>query len=124
MEDLLHLDFAPISWWVNHTAPINTDPHYCKELPSKIDYERLSPYFAFSPHDVIHNTLRQTPQLAKSTIPYPMRLHLNSCFQMLRHKRLNEGVATDTYLASDKSIEGYYCSQVYFTWHLKVYLLQ
>ena len=93
---------------------VNIDPHFSKALPSKIDYERLSPYFAFRPHDVIQHTLRQTTQLAKSTIHYPMRRHLKSRFQMLRHKRLNEVIATDTYVSSVKSIEGYYCAQVFF----------
>jgi hypothetical protein len=43
-----------------------------------------------------------------------MSHHLKSCFQMLRHKRLNEVVATDTYFATEKSIEGYNCAQVFF----------
>ena len=43
-----------------------------------------------------------------------MRRHLKSRFQMLRHKRLNEVIATDIYFASEKSIEGYYCAQVFF----------
>jgi hypothetical protein len=51
--------------------PVNTDPHYSKELPSNIDYKRLSSYFAFMPHGVIQNTLRQTTQLAKSDYPLP-----------------------------------------------------
>jgi hypothetical protein len=58
------------------------DPHYCKELPSKIDYERVSPYIAFTPHEVIQHTLRQTAQLAKSTDQRQ--------FQVLRRKRLHE----------------------------------
>jgi hypothetical protein len=62
------------------------DPHYSKALPSKIEYERH----------------------------YPMRCYLKSCFQMLRHKRLNEVIATDTNFASDKSIEGYNCAQFFF----------
>jgi hypothetical protein len=66
--------------------------HYPAKL---IIYERLSPYFAFRPHDVIQQTLRQTTQLAKSTVHYPMRRHLKSRFQMLRHERLNEVVASD-----------------------------
>ena len=53
---------------VNDTAPAKTDTHYRKALPSKIDYERMSPYFALRPHDAIQNALRQTTQLAKSTI--------------------------------------------------------
>jgi hypothetical protein len=64
-------------------------------MPSKIDYERLSPYFSFRPHDVIQHTLRQTTQLAKSTVHYPMRRYPKSCFQMLKLKRLNEVIATD-----------------------------
>jgi hypothetical protein len=60
---------------------VNTDPHYSEALPSKIDYERLSPYFAFRPHDVIQHTLRQTTQLAKSTINYPMQCHLKVVFK-------------------------------------------
>jgi hypothetical protein len=43
-----------------------------------------------------------------------MRCHLKSRFQMLRHKRLNEVIATDICLASEISIEGYYCAHVLF----------
>jgi hypothetical protein len=43
-----------------------------------------------------------------------MRRHLKSRFQMLRHKRLNDVIATDTYFANEKSIEGYHCEQVFF----------
>jgi len=53
---------------INYTVPTNADPHYSNVLPSKIDYEKLAPYFAFRPHDIIQNTLQQTTQLAKSTI--------------------------------------------------------
>jgi hypothetical protein len=97
----------------NDLSQLNTDTFYIKELPAKIDYEKLLPYFAFRPHDVIQHTLRQTTQLAKSTIHYPMRRHLKSRFQILRHKRLNEVIATDTYSANEKSIEGYHCAQVF-----------
>jgi hypothetical protein len=45
------------------TLSTNKVPYYSKKaLPSSIDYERRSPYFAFRPHDVIQNTLRQTTQ--------------------------------------------------------------
>jgi hypothetical protein len=85
---------------VDNSILVNVDPHSSKALPSKIDYERLSPYFAFRPHAVIQHTLRQTTQLAKSTIHYPMQRHLKTWFQMLRHKRLNEVIATNTYFSS------------------------
>jgi hypothetical protein len=93
---------------------LNENSFYSKASPTKIDYKKLSPYFAFRSHDVIQHTLRQTTQLAKSTIHYPMRCHLKSRFQMLRHKRLNEVIATDTYFVNEKSIEGYHYAQVFF----------
>jgi hypothetical protein len=56
MEDLLRLHFAS---QVNQAAPIITDPYYSKAQPNKIDYERMSPYFVFRPHDDIQNILRK-----------------------------------------------------------------
>jgi hypothetical protein len=101
----------------NDLNQLNKDSFYRKALPAKIDYEKLSSYFAFRPHDVIQHTLRQTTKLAKSTIHYPMRRHLKSRFQMQRHKVLNEVIATDTYFANEKSIEGYYFAKVYTFWN-------
>jgi hypothetical protein len=49
---------------------------------------------------------------AKSTIHYPIRCHLRLQFQVLKHKTLNEVIASDTFFSSVKSIEGYYCAQV------------
>jgi hypothetical protein len=83
-------------------------------LPDKIDYEESSIYFVFRLHDVIQHTLRQTTQLSKSTMHYPMRGHLNSWFQMLRQKGLNEVIATDAYFVNEESVEGYHCTQVFF----------
>jgi hypothetical protein len=97
----------------NDISQLNKDSFYRKALPAKMDYEKLSPYFALCPHDVIQHTLRETTQLAKSTIHYPMRCHLKSRFQILIHKRLNEVIATDTYFANEKSIEDYHCAQVF-----------
>jgi hypothetical protein len=97
----------------NYINQPNKDSFYSKALPANIDYEKLSPYFAFRPYDVIQHTLRQKTQLAKSTIHYHMRCQLKSRFQMLRHKRLNEVIASDTYFANEKSIEGYHCAQVF-----------
>jgi hypothetical protein len=97
-----------------NTDPYSTVPYDSKPLPSSKDYEALLPYFAFRPHDVIQNTLRQTTQLDKSFIHYPMSRHLKSRFQLLRNKRLNEVIATDTYFACERSIEGYHCAQVFF----------
>jgi hypothetical protein len=33
---------------------------------------------------------------------------------MLRHKRLHEFIAIDTYFANEKSVDGYHCVQVFF----------
>jgi hypothetical protein len=43
-----------------------------------------------------------------------MRRHLKSRFQTLRHKRLNEVIAKDTYFTNEKSIEGFHFAQVFF----------
>jgi hypothetical protein len=110
---VFHLDtFAMKN--ANDVNYLNKDSFYSKGSPAKFDYEHLSPYFAFFPHDVIKHTLRQTTELDKSTIHYPMRIHIKSRFQMLRHKRLNEVIAADKYFANEKSIEGYQCAQVSF----------
>jgi hypothetical protein len=98
---------------INHTVLTNTDPHYSKALPSKINYEKLSPHLAFRPHEIIYHTLRKTTKLVNSVIHHSMQHHLKIQFQMLRHKRLNEVIATDTYFSSEKSIERY-CEQVFF----------
>jgi hypothetical protein len=69
---VFHLDTVVMKN-ANDINKLNKNSFYSKALPAKIDYEKLSPYFAFHPHDVIHHTLRQTTQLAKSTIHHPMR---------------------------------------------------
>jgi hypothetical protein len=71
----------------NGINQLNKDSFYSKALPAKIEYEKLSPYFAFCPHDVIQHTLRQTTQLAKSTIHYPMRRHLKIRCQISQQNR-------------------------------------
>jgi hypothetical protein len=82
---VFHLDTVVMKD-ANDLNQLNKDSSYIKALPAKIDYEKLSPYFAFRPHDVLQHSFRQTTQLAKSTIHYPMRCHLKSRFQILRHK--------------------------------------
>jgi hypothetical protein len=41
---------------INH---LYKDSFHSKALSATIDYEKLSPYFAFRPHDVIQHTSRQ-----------------------------------------------------------------
>jgi hypothetical protein len=42
----------------NDLNQLNKESFYSKALPAKIDFEELSPYFAFRPHDVTQHTLR------------------------------------------------------------------
>jgi hypothetical protein len=63
---------------INSKASTSTGPHYSKTLPSKIEYEKISLYFAFRPHGIIQHTLQQPTQLAKSTSHYPMQRHLKN----------------------------------------------
>jgi hypothetical protein len=43
-----------------------------------------------------------------------MRSHLKSRFQILSHKSSNEIIATVTYFANEKSVEGYQCAKLFF----------
>jgi hypothetical protein len=101
---VFHLD-SIIMKNANNKNQLNKDSFCSKALPAKIDYEKLSPYFAFRPHDVIQHTFRQTTQLSKITIHHSMRLHLKSRFLMLRIQRLNEVIATDTYFANENKLK-------------------
>ena len=85
-----------------------------RALPKGVDLDELSPYLLYRPRDIIKRTIENTTQLATAIIHSPMRRHVKSRFHMLRHKRLKEMVATDTYFANTKSIEGFFCSQVFF----------
>ena len=88
-----------------------------RAVPTKVDYEKLSPYFGFRLQRIIQETLRKTTQLARSVIRQPMRKHLLNRYQMLRRPRLNEVVATDTYFSPTTSLEGYNCAQVLWDYH-------
>ena len=73
----------------------------------------LRPIFLHRPKNVIKKILENTTQLAKAVINTLLKRHLKSRFLMLRHPRLNEVVATDTYFVGTKFMEGYYCLQVF-----------
>jgi hypothetical protein len=66
----------------NYINQSSKDSLHGKTLPPKIGYDKSSPYFTLLPHDVINHILRQTTQLDKSTIHYPMRRHFKIRFQM------------------------------------------
>ena len=92
---------------------LSDNPRLHRAVPANVDYDKLGPYFLYRPKRVIKKTLENTTQMAKATINSPLRKHLKSRFLMLRHPRLNEVVATDTYFSDVKSIEGYNCAQVF-----------
>jgi hypothetical protein len=76
---VFHLDTVVMKN-ANDINQSNKDSFCSQALTAEIDYEKLSPEFLFHPNDVIQHTLRQTTQLSKSTIHYPMRRHLKSRF--------------------------------------------
>jgi hypothetical protein len=99
---------------INDRSPVIKIPLIEKSRVLKLTMEKLSIYNAFRPHDDIQHTFRQTAQLAKSTIHYPMRHDLKRRFQMSLHKSLNEIKTTDNVFASEKSIKFYHFTQVIF----------
>ena len=111
MENLLSLCFIPnivVKAQVTHTATTNTDAHYSKALPSKIDYEILFPYLHLD-HMISYRIY------CGKLLNYQSVLSITLCnviLKVLQHKCLNKIIATVTYSASDKSI-GYYCAQVF-----------
>jgi hypothetical protein len=59
---VFHLDTVVMKN-ANDINQLNKDSFHSKALPAKIYYEKLSPYFAFFPHDAIQHTSRQTTLL-------------------------------------------------------------
>ncbi len=89
-------------------------PNLHKVIPAKLDFQKLAPYFGYRPRQVIHKTIENTTQLAKAIIHMPLRRHFKSRFHMLRRKRRNEMVATDTYFSTVPAICGATCAQVFY----------
>ena len=85
-----------------------------KARPTNIDCEKLSPHFAHQEKEIIRQTLMRTTQLAKQIIRSPLRRHIKSRFKCLAQPRLNEVTATDTHFSNTGSIEGHWCSQVFY----------
>ena len=85
-----------------------------RAIPKRVDITKLVRNFAYRPADIIKHTLRHTTQLATSVISFPLRRHFMSRFRFLRKRRLKETIATDTYFSKIKSLEGYWCAQVFF----------
>jgi hypothetical protein len=79
------------------------------------DIERVRPYLAWLPAQVVTETLKRTTQLAKAVVRFPMVRHLKSCFANLQMPRLKEIVAMDTFFASVPAYqEGFMMVQVFY----------
>jgi len=78
------------------------------------ELEKVQPYLGFRPLRVIRETLRHTTQLCKNIVLYPMKRHMASRFPFAYVNRLNESVATDTYFANVRSVDGYTCAQAFY----------
>ena len=91
-ESQINCKFVPLATlmetadFISVHVPLNNKTHHL------IDYEKLSPHFAFQSSEVIRQTLHKTTQLAKTIFRFPMRKHFNFRFSMLGRKRLNEVV--------------------------------
>jgi len=68
-------------------------------LPSKPNYEKLRPLFAWATADRIRDTLKVTTQWYQAEGRIPMRKHFKSRFPAANVRRVNEVVATDTFFS-------------------------
>ncbi len=73
-----------------------------KAIPKKLDVQKIIPYLAYRPIDVVQKILENTAQMATSVIHYPMKRRFKSCFKMLRRPRLIEIQSTDTGFSNTK----------------------
>jgi hypothetical protein len=81
---------------------------------SKRNPEKLRPYLAWRPLDIVKRTLERTTQLATMRTMGPMRRHIQSRFPALNHRRIHEVVATDTMFSSKKDVSGSICAQIFY----------
>jgi hypothetical protein len=62
------------------------------------DFVRLAPNFGFVPAIPIQKTIENTTQFARMDTRLPLRKHFKSRFPASNVSRLNEVVATDTFV--------------------------
>jgi hypothetical protein len=68
--------------------------------PKQQDFNKLKPNFGFVPVDRIQKTLENTTQYARMDTRLPLRKHFKTRFPAANVNRLNETVATDTFLVT------------------------
>jgi hypothetical protein len=64
-------------------------------LHKDLDAQKLRPFLAFRPIDIVRKTLANTTQMARLIIRYPFRKHVKARFPFLNTRRINEGISTD-----------------------------
>jgi len=83
--------------------------------------EKLQPFLAWQPLEVIRRTLENMTQLARIRHDRVLQMHMKPWFLWLNRNRLHETVATDTMFSSVPDVSGHTCAQVY--WGLSSYFL-
>jgi hypothetical protein len=80
-----------------------------------VDPQKLQPFLAYRPLDIVKKTLEHTTQLAKSSIKYPLQRHFKARNPFSNVHRLDETVSTDPIFANCKSIyDNFTGAQVYY----------
>ena len=64
-------------------------------LHKDLDPQKLCPFIGFRPLEIVCKTLKNTTQLARLIIRYPMRTYIKARFPHLNNQRLQEGISTD-----------------------------
>ena len=94
---------------IDHHQPILVhavyDAHVLESQPSKQDYDRLRPMFAWAPSDTIRRTISVTTQYARARISDTLRQHFKSRFPACNVHRRNEPVATDTIFSDTPAVD-------------------
>ena len=85
-----------------------------KAKPSPENPNKYAPYFLHPGKEVMSQTLKNTTRYGSINMRIPMRQHFKSRNPLLNHRRILEGVATDTWFSSVTSYEGYNCAQAFY----------
>jgi len=75
--------------------------------------EKLQPFLAWRPLEVIRRTLENTTQLAQIHHDRILQNHMKLWFPWLNQNRLHKTVATDTMFSSVQDISSRTCAQIY-----------
>ena len=96
-----------------------------RTMHKDLDAQKLRPFLAFRPLDIVRKTLSNTTQMARLIIRYPLRKHVKARFPFLNTRRINEGISTDRLYANCKdSACGYNSAHVFYgmkTTNIQVY---